>query len=241
MLSSQLLNQINVLEANEVFEEKDGCFNFAGTLIVYQVNNEVYHAVLKTHFSSASDVRLELLEKVIRVPKSAFNPPFLPKFTRASEPLPVNSYVKKPQLICYDRICQGPQPNLIADSVLMETEICERLMKHDHPNVATYLGCQVSNGRITGLCFVKYPYTLMQEVNPGSLMKRKLRSSRQVTKDYSCVLAGIEDGIKHLYSLGLVHNDINPSNIMLDGDRAVIIDFGSCRKVGQSLEGVGRT
>lgn len=81
----------------------------------------------------------------------------------------------------------------------------------------------------------------MQEVNPGSLMKRKLRSSRQVTKDYSRVLTGIKDGIKHLHSLGLVHNDINPSNIMLDGDRAIIIEFGSCRKLGQSLEGVGRT
>ncbi|EPS31263.1 hypothetical protein PDE_06218 [Penicillium oxalicum 114-2] len=186
------------------------------------MNKEVYHAVLKIYYSSPSDVRPELLEKVIWVPKSAFNPPFLPKFTRAPEPLPVSSYIRKPQLICYDRICQGPQPNLIADSVLIEAEI-------------------VPDGRITGLCFVKYPYTLTQEVSPGSLTKRKLRRARQATKDYSRILPGIEDGIKHLHSLGLVHNDINPSNIMLDGDRAVFIDFGSCRKLGQSLKGVGCT
>lgn len=97
------------------------------------------------------------------------------------------------------------------------------------------------DGRITGLCFVRYPHTLMQEDNPGSLMKRKFKSSCQVTKDYSRVLAGIEDDIKHIHSLGLVHNDINPANIMLDDDRAVIIDHGPCRKLGQSLEGVGRT
>lgn len=81
----------------------------------------------------------------------------------------------------------------------------------------------------------------MEEVNPGGLMKRKLRSDCQRSKDYSRVLAGIESGIKHLHALGFVHNDINPSNIMLDGDEAVIIDFGSCRRAGESLEGAGRT
>lgn len=80
----------------------------------------------------------------------------------------------------------------------------------------------------------------MKEVNPRGLMKRKLRSTRQLTEDYSCVLAGIEGGIKHLRSLGLVHNDINPSNIMIDDHRAIIIDFGSCRSVGESLKDVGR-
>lgn len=67
-----LNQQINVLEANEVFEETDGCFNFAGTLIVYQLNNEVHYGVLKIRYSSVSDVRLELLENDILVPKSAF-------------------------------------------------------------------------------------------------------------------------------------------------------------------------
>ena len=70
MLLPQLRNQkINVLEANEVFEENNGCLGFAGTLIVYQVNNEVYHAVLKIHSSSSSDVRPGFLEKVIRIRK----------------------------------------------------------------------------------------------------------------------------------------------------------------------------
>lgn len=74
-------------------------------------------------------------------------------------------------------------------------------------------------------------------------MKRRLRSDPgwRASKDYSGVLAGIERGIKHLHALGWVHNDINPSNIMLDGDEAVIIDFGSCRRAGESLDGAGRT
>jgi serine/threonine protein kinase len=72
-------------------------------------------------------------------------------------------------------------------------------------------------------------------------MKRQLRSERRSEKDYSRVLAGVESGIRHLHALGLVHNDINPSNIMLDGDEGIIIDFGSCRRVGESVEDAGRT
>lgn len=77
----------------------------------------------------------------------------------------------------------------------------------------------------------------MQEVNPGSLGKRHLTSVRPRGGDYSDVLAGVERGIRHLPGLGWVHNDINPSNIMLDGDEGVVIDFGLCSRVGESLRG----
>jgi serine/threonine protein kinase len=100
---------------------------------------------------------------------------------------------------------------------------------------------QVANGMITGLCLQKYPRALLKEINPDSLNKRHLRNTRQVGKDYTAILADIESGIRHLHSLGLVHNNINPGNIMIDNGRAIIIDFGSCRKLGESLEDVGRT
>lgn len=49
-------------------------------------------------------------------------------------------------------------------------------------------------------------------------------------------LEGILAAIKHLHSLGLVHNDINPANIMLDDDGTfILIDFDSCRAVGESF------
>jgi serine/threonine protein kinase len=53
-------------------------------------------------------------------------------------------------------------------------------------------------------------------------------------KDYRGILAGFKSDIRQLHSLGLVRKDINPSNVMFDGDKLVIIskvDFGSCRPI----------
>ncbi|CDF37012.1 unnamed protein product [Chondrus crispus] len=49
-------------------------------------------------------------------------------------------------------------------------------------------------------------------------------------------LEGVQEGILHLHSLRLCHNDINPSNIMISEENtAVIIDFDSCRPEGEPL------
>ncbi|CCE30705.1 uncharacterized protein CPUR_04554 [Claviceps purpurea 20.1] len=54
--------------------------------------------------------------------------------------------------------------------------------------------------------------------------------------DKSRCLEGIERGIRHLHSLGVIHNDIKPNNIMLDElDRPVIIDFDSWGREGQKF------
>jgi serine/threonine protein kinase len=48
--------------------------------------------------------------------------------------------------------------------------------------------------------------------------------------------ASLLDGIRHFHSFGLAQNDVNPSNIMLDDEgRLVLIDFDSCRHVGESI------
>ena len=46
----------------------------------------------------------------------------------------------------------------------------------------------------------------------------------------------IRSGVPSLHDQGLVHNDLNDNNIMFDDeDRAVIIDFDSCRPHGALL------
>ena len=233
--------ELQFLEMRETYEDSGCGFQFAGTLVVYQVQGLLYHAKLKGRCSSPSIVNAEDLMNVKQIPASAYDPKFPVGFTLSPGSLPNGCHVKKPRLINCDRISEGPQPSLIAEDILREARIYELLTLHPHPNIATYLGCQVSDGTITGLCLKKYPHTLMKEVNPGALKKRALRNMRKAKGEYSHFLTGIENGIQHLHSLGLVHNDINPSNIMIDEDRAIIIDFGSCRKLGESLENVGRT
>lgn len=66
-------------------------------------------------------------------------------------------------------------------------------------------------------------------------LSERLRRDTE-TFDKEACLREVELGIRHLHSLGLVHNDINPANIMFDdSDRPVIIDFDSCHYHGQKL------
>lgn len=51
-------------------------------------------------------------------------------------------------------------------------------------------------------------------------------------------MAGVLSGIEHIHSLELVHNDINPRNIMLDQEgHPYIIDFDTCLKKGERFGG----
>ncbi|KAK3689364.1 serine/threonine kinase [Podospora appendiculata] len=163
------------------------------------------------------------------IPPYKFQPLFEPKMIKAPNPLPSNSYIKRPSLIgvyTVDDIATGLDPATTEESdlVLQELQVCETLMKHPHPNIAQYYGAVVENDRVSGLCFAKYGKTLLQLVQS------------KIPFDKEAVLGGIEKGLEHLHDLGLVHNDINPSNIMLDDSgTAVIIDFDSCRPEGEKV------
>ncbi|KAK7990364.1 hypothetical protein PG990_014644 [Apiospora arundinis] len=108
----------------------------------------------------------------------------------------------------------------------MVTEIraCEILKDRPHPNIASYLGCLIKDGKVRGLCFVKYTMTLTQRLR----MPKPLDSHR--------CLQGIREGVKHLHQQGLIHDDLNPANIIVDeDDNPIIIDFDSCKREGEKL------
>lgn len=106
---------------------------------------------------------------------------------------------------------------------MTEVEACEVLRQHPHPNIAQYLGVVVKGGRVGGLVFDRYSVTLEELLE------------QQTPFDRERCLREIEDRIRHMHSLGLVHNDLNPANVMLDNDgKAVIIDFDSCKRDGKN-------
>lgn len=78
----------------------------------------------------------------------------------------------------------------------------------------------------------------MERVNPGHLNDDELfQEAPRITEDCaSHYLAGIKSAIDHMHSLVLVHNYINPNNIMItQDDRIVIIDHDSCLPNGALL------
>lgn len=157
---------------------------------------------------------------IIPIPAEHIWPLAEPRFTRAPVPLPSTCYLKRPRLLYYGN---SSDESDYARHILTEVEACEVLRNHPHPNIAQYLGCVVKDGRIRGLCFTRYTTTLSQ------ILKDK------TSFDRSRCLRGIEAGVQHMHGLGLVHNDLNPSNIMMEGDHPIIIDFDSCKREGDML------
>jgi serine/threonine protein kinase len=83
----------------------------------------------------------------------------------------------------------------------------------------------------------------MDAINPDNLKKSMsilVADRAAIRNKAACHFPGIEDGIRHLHKRGLIHNDINPTNIMIDNG-PVINDFDSSRAPGETLHKVKRT
>jgi serine/threonine protein kinase len=144
--------------------------------------------------------------------------------TECPHPLPLDSYQKSPDIMLDDH--NGETPGEI---MLREAETYEILKQYPHPNICHYYGCIRDGQYLTAICLRKYKHTLSDAVRSGAAL------------DHNIILSGIAKGLQFLHdsdTLGLVHNDIKPTNIMPDDKgHPVIIDFDSCAKIGQDLEG----
>ncbi|KAE8327985.1 kinase-like domain-containing protein [Aspergillus sergii] len=163
---------------------------------------------------------LNKLQEVKQIPTEDRGPKVHPTWSAV--------YVKTPSLHAY---IDGN----LEKQITREVETCQILRKNPHPNIATYYGYQETHARASGLCFKRYASTLLEAVNPRRLGKVAFLSSarERVKENMKSRLEGILAAIEHLHSYGLVHNDINPVNIMLDEDGTLIlIDFDSCRYIG---------
>jgi serine/threonine protein kinase len=228
---------MEIVKSAEGFKKIDGTYKFHHVQLIVRKEGQLYFARCLHRKPNLTELyEVQLLETTDRGPEV--------KTTWTLLDSRHDYYVKKPDLWAY----RQPKSNL-EQQIRREVEICELLKLHPHPNVAVYAGCTSANGRVSGLHFKRYTSTLAGSLNPGHQCKKNfLFSDRRlsvkcdndnVTKAF---LDGILAGIHHLHSLGIIHNDITPSNIMLDEDGTpVIIDFDSCTNVGHSLEGIKRT
>lgn len=220
-----LASVMTVHESGQIFEERDGDLTYSHTSIIFKKGYEYFYAKTEIRYEIDDDIPLDELN-IEPIHIDHIWPLFPQDFTIAPEPLPINAYVKSSSLVYYEiGIAMGFSASRL---LLEEAQVCEILRKNPHPNITEYLGCVVHENRITSLCFVKYDATLAMLV---AQMPHKVDQIGRIS-----LLNGIEAGVQHLHKLGLIHNDLNPSNIMIDAENVPrIIDFDSCQKLGQPL------
>jgi serine/threonine protein kinase len=233
---------MEILEYSEDFGGPMEDFAFQRTVVVYNYGGSIYRAYSRKRYTEPQDIQFSDLYGTNKIRSALVFPEFQDSFTKAEDPGPHRSswFLKKPSLSPYT----PRYPTLIKETWIEEVKICEILKKHPHPNIAQYHGCAVmEDGTIRGIYFTRYDETLMERINP--LRRSKMESTyerRGADQDQvERWVERIKRGIRHLHSLGIVHNDVNPANIMFYDDEPVIIDFDSSRPTGYDLSLVKRT
>jgi serine/threonine protein kinase len=216
---------MEIIKTADAFEITNGKPKFSYVKYFLRQDGVVYYGEWHNNRSETPD-HLGELRKLQQIQTEGRGPKIRPTW--------LGVYVKTPSLLAYINGFVD-----IETQIRREVDTCEILReKQPRPNIATYYGCQVTRGQVSGICFKQYTSTLLEKVNPRCLNKDAFRLSGRelVDETIRASLGGIWEGIKHLHSLGIIHNDINPANIMFDEhDTPVLIDFDSCRRVGESL------
>lgn len=203
----------------EVWDERDGQSTFAYTSVSAYVDCSAYVGKLDARLD---EVDGDILSCLTPVPPECIHPLAPEGLTIAPAINPAMHYLKAPSFTYDD--CQ-PGKTFVADCVLNEVAALERLKLHPHANIVTYLGCVVTDGRITGVCLERYPSSLEAEAERGFNEQQKEN-----------IMCDLQDGMDHLFGLGLAHNDINPGNVCLDATgHAILVDFDGCLPIGEKL------
>lgn len=105
-------------------------------------------------------------------------------------------------------------------SLLVEARAAARLA---HPNVVTVHDTGVHEGR---------PFVVMERVL-GPDLAEWVKSEPRGWSEALHLLLGAARGLAAAHADGLVHRDIKPRNILVDGDQGRITDFGIARTVAE--------
>jgi serine/threonine protein kinase len=207
---------------------------FDHTVTVWKEGDNYFQAKHSARAGSSFD--LGSLPATTPIPMQLFMGRWHESFTESPILAPTDSFLKRPPIVLpqnHDDVTtdsaggQGKRDfRTPGDDMVDEAKIYEILKDHPHRNICVYYGCVRNGDYLSAICLKKYGRSLQEAVWKGD-----------PTLDHAAILAGISKGLRFLHeTLGLVHNDINPSNIMLDDmGEAVIIDFDSCMPIGQNI------
>jgi len=106
-----------------------------------------------------------------------------------------------------------------ADRFLLEIQIAVQL---NHPHILPAFDSGEADG---------FLYYVMPFVDGESLRDRLIREGQLPVDNALCIAREVADGLAYAHGLGVIHRDINPANILLASEHAVIADFGVAHAV----------
>jgi serine/threonine-protein kinase len=118
---------------------------------------------------------------------------------------------------------------LLAPSLLRDERFRRRFLRESriaaglsHPYVVPVIASGETDGTL---------YLAMEYVD-GPDLREILRREGRLEPDRALPLLGkVADALDAAHAAGLIHRDVKPGNILIDGDRAVVCDFGLARHV----------
>jgi ABC-type branched-subunit amino acid transport system substrate-binding protein/DNA-binding beta-propeller fold protein YncE len=117
------------------------------------------------------------------------------------------------------------------DGFLREARLAAGL---EHPGILPVYGFGQSDGRL---------FLAMRLMEDGALSDRLARSGPISVADVGRLLGPVADALDTAHRAGLVHRDVKPGNILLQGDHAYLADFGLAERVSpgeEALNAAGR-
>lgn len=136
----------------------------------------------------------------------------------------------------------------LARDIILDREVVVKLIKVDHHNrdkskarfqreVESTI--QLSHPNIVSVLDVDESdeyHLLVTEVVNGPTLKEYIRDHHPVPLDEAVRIAVmILQGIRHAHQAGIIHRDIKPQNILLDGQQRVkITDFGIAKALSET-------
>ncbi|HWJ43018.1 MAG TPA: serine/threonine-protein kinase, partial [Solirubrobacterales bacterium] len=92
----------------------------------------------------------------------------------------------------------------------------------EHPNVVPIYAAGEEGG---------VPWIAMRYVPGSDLGRRIAQQGRLDPARAAGLIAQVGNGLDAIHAAGLVHRDVKPANVLLDGEHAYITDFGVARNV----------
>ncbi|MGH7606947.1 MAG: serine/threonine-protein kinase, partial [Gemmatimonadales bacterium] len=95
----------------------------------------------------------------------------------------------------------------------------------NHPNILTL----IDSGDADGFLYYVMPY-----VDGESLRDRLTRETQLPLEDALEITGEVADALGYAHSLGVIHRDNKPENILFEAGHAIVADFGIARAIGEA-------